>query len=95
MSTVMSPPTREATIRQVRLIPSTAKIVHPDLSGSLTKVSTRPHVCSSTISQLPADNVAVVYVPVVITDSAPLATMVDLNTTFVGVSSPNESYGKI
>ena len=95
MCTVMSPPTREAAIRQVGLIPDTAKIVHPDLSGSLTEVSARPHVCCSTISQLPADDIAITNVPVVVTDCAPLATVVDLNATFVGVSSTHKSYGKI
>jgi hypothetical protein len=91
----MSPPSREVTVRQIGLVPSTAKIVHPYLSGSLSKVSTRPYMCCSTIAQLPADDVAVVYVPEIVTDSAPLAAVVDLNTTLVGVSTPNKSYGEI
>ena len=95
MSTVMGTPAWECAIREVGLIPSTAKVVHPDLSGSLTKVSARPDVRGSAISQLPADDIAIIDVPEVVTDCAPLATVIDFNATFIGVSTTNKSYGKI
>ena len=91
----MSPPARKVTVRQIGLVPSTAKIIHPYLSGSRAKVGPGPNMCCSTVAQLPTDNVAIADVPVVITDSAPLAAVVDFNATLVGMSTPNKSYGEV
>ena len=95
MCTVVSPPAREVTVRQIGLVPSTAKIIHPYLSGSGTKVGPGPNMCCTTIAQLPTDHVAIADVPVVVTDSAPLAAVVDFNATLVGMSTPDKSYGKV
>ena len=95
MCTVVSPPAREVTVRQIGLVPSTAKIIHPYLSGSRAKVGPGPNMCCSTIAQLPTDYIAITDVPVVVTDSAPLAAVVDFNATLIGMSTPDKSYGEV
>ena len=87
VTTIMHPPALEFTLVQVRLVPSTAKVVHPNLSRATSKASIGPGLCGSTVPQLPAYNVSIIDVPVIVTDCAPLSTVVDLNTTFIGVIS--------
>ena len=95
MCTVVSPPSWEGAVRQVSLVSSTLDVVHPDRSGSSAEVSPRPHVCCPSVAELSADDIAVVGVPEIVADGAPLTAVVDFNTTFERASSSNESYSKI
>ena len=97
VATVVSPPSSKAAILQARLISSAPDIVHPNLSRPTAKVgATVCMYCSTSESELSANDCSITDVPVVITDSAPLATMKHLDTALRDTTtSSNQPQSKI
>ena len=92
METVADTPASENTILQSFLFSCAVDVVHESLTASLTKVCKLPCISCSTEAELFAHNVSVCDVPVIITHSAPLTTIVDFNPAFRGDVSINEPH---
>ena len=81
VATVVYPPSLKSAILQACLISGAPDIVHPNLSRPTAKVgATVCMYCSTSESELSANDCSVTEVPVVVTDSAPLAAVEHLDT---------------
>ena len=91
VTTVMHTPWTTSTIHNGSFIPLTLNIVQPNLSTSLTKPCTVWSTDSRRIPKLTTDNSRIIYIPAIITNRSPAASVIDLHSALSRPTSSNQS----
>ena len=95
VSTVVTSNSIMGAVSQACLTPSASYIIIVDWITALTKESSNRCRCGSSVTKLSAHHVGISNVPAIITHSAPLSIVVDLNTPFVCSCTCHQTDGTI
>ena len=91
VTTVIRTPWKVSTIHNVIFISLTLNIVQPNLSTSLTEPGTLWSTNSGRIPKLTTDNSRIIYIPAIITNRSPAASVIDLHSALSRPTSSNQS----
>ena len=95
MPTIMASPPTEGTVPNMRLVTRAINVVHPNGARSSTEMRVFMWLKGVRVTQLSAHHVCIRICPDIATDCPPLATMIDLHSSFVGARSINQSNGNV
>ena len=91
VKTVMNTPWKVPTNPNGTFISLTLNIVQPNPSTSLTEPGPVWSTDSGRIPKLTTDNSRIIYIPVIVTNSSPAASVIDLNSALSRPPSSNQS----
>ena len=93
MSAIVCPPAIVITLVKAGLQTCTQHVVQPDDAPPLSKLRPGGDTGGVAVPQLMTHHVTIVDVPLVVTDSAPCAVVLDLHTPLAPVGAALQAYG--